>query len=770
MPEIGEDAASQAFGLLHEGVQRWIWQQGWAELRDIQERSIPVLLDGGRDLVVAAATASGKTEAAFLPIVSRLATEQREPGGGFDAVYASPLRALINDQFGRIEGLCADLGIPVVKWHGDIAASVKSRARRTPGGILLTTPESLEAILCRRGGEAPRLFGALSYVVVDELHAFLDQPRGKQLQSVLNRLEIAAGRRVARVGLSATLADMREAAAFLRPTDPGSVTIERSGAAGGELRLQIRGYEEPIKPPPGGGSRGRRAPPRGEADADSEDAAPEDGRHDPGAVAEAAIVQHLFDTLRGGRNLVFAGSRQRVESVAAGLAELTEEAGVPEEFLAHHGSLSREIREEAERRLRDGERPSTIVCTTTLELGIDVGQIGSVAQLGAGHRVSGMRQRIGRSGRREGQPAVMRVYVREAETDDRTHPVDALRTETVQAAAMVNLMLQRWNEPSATGRLHLSTLVHQILALISQHGGLTAAQGWDRLVASAVFPSVTLEIYVQVLRRMAHPDVRLIEQAPDGTLLPGAEGEHVIAGRDFYAVFMTPEEYKVVTDNGRALGTIPVENPLVTGQLVIFGGRRWRVLEVDRARREIQVTKAYGGKPPVFGGGVGTPHDGVVAEMRRIYLGGDVPVYLDVPAACFLEQGRAVFRHLRLDRFTACRHAGQTLLFPWTGARTQTALTLALCDRGIEASAVGLAVSVSSPQADLRRELEALAAGGAPGAEILARQVEDKARDKYDQYLDEDLLCQDWASERIDTGRLPEVAAHLLAGLPGDAA
>ncbi|MDR3472220.1 MAG: DEAD/DEAH box helicase, partial [Devosia sp.] len=231
---------SAAFDLLHEKVRRWIWRQGWTELRDIQERSIPVLLDGKHDLIIAAGTASGKTEAAFLPIVSRLAWDARPVGAGFEAIYVSPLRALINDQFGRIETLCEVIGLPVTKWHGDVAASVKARARKNPHGILLTTPESLEAILVRRGNEAARLFAALGYIVVDEMHAFMDSERGRQLQSLLNRVEIAAGHRVARVALSATLADMRASAAFLRPLDPDAVDILESKTGGQELRLQVR--------------------------------------------------------------------------------------------------------------------------------------------------------------------------------------------------------------------------------------------------------------------------------------------------------------------------------------------------------------------------------------------------------------------------------------------------------------------------------------------------------------------------------------------------
>ena len=216
-------ASSAAFDLLHGKVRQWIWRQGWDGLREIQEKSIPILLSGASDLIITAGTASGKTEAAFLPIVSRLASEEASATTGFRAIYVSPLRALINDQFGRMESLCDDVEIEVTKWHGDVSASTKMRARKNPQGILLITPESLEAILVRRGQEAGRLFRGLSYVVIDEMHAFMDSPRGKQLQSLLHRIDVASGTRAVRVGLSATLADENISRAFLRPLDPDSV-------------------------------------------------------------------------------------------------------------------------------------------------------------------------------------------------------------------------------------------------------------------------------------------------------------------------------------------------------------------------------------------------------------------------------------------------------------------------------------------------------------------------------------------------------------------
>ncbi len=451
-----------------------------------------------------------------------------------------------------------------------------------------------------------------------------------------------------RVGLSATLADETLAAEFLRPDHSRPVTVVTSETGGQELRLQLRGYISP--------ARAERRAPEGEGEV-------EDGK-EAASPSLRAIVAHLFSTLRGQRSLIFAGSRRRVEEVTVALAEMSEAAGVPDEFLAHHGSLSREHREDAERRMKDESRPASAVCTTTLELGIDIGHIDAVAQIGPGHTVSGMRQRLGRSGRRPGKPSVMRLYVEEAELDARSHLLDALRAETVQAIAMVNLMLHRWNEPPGRGWLHLSTLQHQILALIGELGGVRAEDAFARLVKSGVFAPVDAALFSQVLRRMGDKEVGLIEQAPDGLLLAGPEGERLLESRDFYAVFMTPTEFTVRTDGGRTLGSVPVDVPFTPGQLMIFAGRRWRVVEVDSRRREILVTRASGGRPPHFGGNRAPPAEAVVTEMRRLYASDDTPAYLDPGACDLLGEGRAAFARLGLAASRTARHGDQLLLFP----------------------------------------------------------------------------------------------------------
>ena len=305
-PSSSSTSPSAAFDRLAEPVRRWIWDRGWGELRDIQERAIFTLLDGERDLIIAAPTAGGKTEAAFLPLISSVLASPG--GGGFDLVYVAPLKALINDQLGRMEDLCKRTDLPVYPWHGDISQGVKSRARANPKGILLITPESLEAMFVLRGLQIPSLFMGTRAIIIDELHALLDNERGVHLRSLLSRLEHAVGREIRRVGLSATLSEMEIVREYLRPGNPESVDLLEGDSAGAELRIQIRGYIE------------------------GDDTDPE------GDSAKREVTKHLFSNLRGKPNLVFAGSRQNVEWYADALREMSEKAKVlGQDFLHREG-------------------------------------------------------------------------------------------------------------------------------------------------------------------------------------------------------------------------------------------------------------------------------------------------------------------------------------------------------------------------------------------------------------------------------------------------
>ncbi len=579
------------FDRLHEKVQQWIWDKKWNELHDIQTKAIPAILDTDADLILAATTAAGKTEAAFLPILSLVAGQRIE---SFAVLYISPLKALINDQFRRLEDLCERLEMPVVKWHGDTSAAAKAKAQLNPRGIVLITPESLESLLVRRGPDVRRLIKDLRFIVIDELHAFLSGERGVHLASLLKRLDAQAGRSLRKVGLSATIGDFEGAKAFMNPLQPQSVQLIASTTGHPELRFQIRGYREPDP------KLERRKP--------VEQQLPS---------AQAAIVAHLYQALRGSNNLVFASRRQVVESIADGLLQKCEALHVPNEFFPHHGSLSKTLREDLEARLKDGELPTTAVATTTLELGIDIGTVKSVAQIGPPSSVAGLRQRVGRSGRREGEPSVLRVYASEPDRPDEDDPFECLRLDIVQAIAAINLLVDKWVEPGVGRGLHLSTLLHQTLAVIRERGGARAKDLYTLLCGLGPFAMVTEQDYAALLRAMKTAE--LIEQAPDMLLMLGRVGETITDRFDFYAVFMSDEEYRVVTDQ-RTLGSVPIFNPLREGDYLTFAGRRWIVLGVDDRAKVVMVKPAPAGRVPIFPAGEGAPlHDRLVDEMRAIY-------------------------------------------------------------------------------------------------------------------------------------------------------
>jgi ATP-dependent Lhr-like helicase len=716
--------ASAGFRRLHEQVQRWVWDQGWTDLRDIQERAIDPVLSGGRDVIIAAATAGGKTEAAFLPICSRVVEQST---GSVRALYVSPLKALINDQFDRLDRLCERLEIPVHRWHGDVSSSHKRQVLSDPAGILLITPESLEALFVLRGTAISKLLGKLEFVVVDELHSFIGAERGKQLQSLLSRIEFVLRRRVPRIALSATLGDMELAAEFLRPGRALPCEILVSNESRQEVRLQVRGYH--VKPPD----------PATERDGSAID--PLDD------AAVPMIGAHLFAVLRGKDNLIFANSRRNVEVYGDYLRLMCERAHVPNEFWPHHGSLSKELREHAEKVLKDPNIPASVVCTSTLEMGIDIGSVATIAQLGVPPSVSGLRQRLGRSGRR-GEPSVMRIYIEESELEPDSPPQDRLRAELIEAMAMVRLLMMKWCEPPNAGALHLSTLVQQVLSLIAQHGGATAADAWRVLCRDGAFPAVTEEIFIRLLRELGKHD--LIVQSADGTLLLGMKGERIVNHYSFYTAFVTPEEYHLLTE-GHEIGTLPISHPLSNSSYIIFAGRRWRVVGVDVEHRIVELEPSPAGRAPRFTGGGAEVHERVRQEMKVVYESGDVPPFLDPDARMLLQEGREAYAAYQLARGPFVEYSGNVALFCWAGDRVLDTLLVQLRDRELPVERDGVAMIVNDINADaLIPHLRALAAQGPADAVELAATVANKLLEKHHPYLSEELLSADYASCRLD--------------------
>jgi ATP-dependent Lhr-like helicase len=734
LASVSDAQAQDAFDRLAPPVRYWIREQGWDRLRDIQVQAIPAILEGDRDVLIAAATAAGKTEAAFLPILTRVAT-RTEPG--LSVLYVSPLKALINDQHRRLGQLCECMEVPFVRWHGDAPSSAKSRMSARPSGIALITPESIEALFIRKPADARRMLCSLDVIVIDELHAFLSGPRGLHLASLLKRIDAVAASRARRIGLSATIGDLETAAAWLCPGQPASVRVLRSDATGLDLQLQIRGYLEL--------SDGSRA--------DAEPAAP----------ALARISDHLFTTLRGANNLVFGGSRQTVEAVADRLRLESGRTGVPNEFFPHHGNLSKELREELETRLKDGDLPTTAVCTSTLELGIDIGSVRSVALIGAPRSLASLRQRLGRSGRRQGVPAILRIYVREAAVDARSDLMDELRVDTVRSAAAIHLLGARFVEPPPTSDPALATaLVHQTLSIIAEHGGARADVIFKLIGGRGPFATVTSADFIELLRGMADTQVGLIEQAPDGTLLLGESGERLVHAREFYALFESNAEWRLIA-GGRALGTIPLSNVITVGSLVVFAGRRWLVEAVDERAQILQVAPHQGGAIPKFDSvRVEPAHDRLVAEMRHVFGSDAVPSYFDTQAAELLAEGRAAYRRLGLDRTTMLDTGRDVHVLLWRGdvAASVFAAALTLVGFQVEPNDIGVTLPKTSLNA-ARGGLERIARFRKADLDRLTEQVQGLRSAKFDAYVPEPVLRRFWSRRHAAViGEIPRIAAE----------
>jgi len=704
-----------AYDLFHPEIQRWIRAQGWARLRDVQQRAAQALLSDRGDVLISATTAAGKTEAAFLPLLSQVAG-RTEPGVAI--LYVAPLKALINDQYRRLSELCERLAMPLVRWHGDAPQGPKTKVMRDPRGVLLITPESIEAMMVRRPAALEILFGQLDAIVIDELHAFLQGARGLHLASLLHRLDALCVARPRRVGLSATLGDLNQAADWLSATAVRPTHLVAVDGAAAPIKLQVRAY---VEPPESHGDTALLG-----ADAES---------------ALARISAHAFDVMRGRNNLFFAGSRTNVEALADRMRGLSEGRFVPNEFYPHHGSLSKELREDLETRLKDGRLPTTAIATTTLELGIDIGSVHAVAQLGAPRSLSSLRQRLGRSGRREGTSAIFRNYVREPWLAPDADPLDRLHLPVVQAVAAMNLLRARFVEPPSADSALLSVTVHQILSCITQVGGCSAAHLYNSLCGAGPFETITKADFAELLRGLGRGEEPVLEQAPDHTILLGPMGERIVSGRDFYANFTSPEEWRLV-HQGRALGTLPIINLMFVGSILGFAGRRWRVTAVDDRAKVVEVDAHRAGRIPKFDRVASEPiHNRLAEEMRAVLSNDIVPDYLDDNAKALLADGRDAFAAWAGSCFIDA--LPDTHILTWRGSAINALLAVLMTSIGFECETfdVGITLTGASIE-DARDVITALQI--CPPVEELGRFVTNLASEKYDDLIPEEMLRRFW--------------------------
>lgn len=632
-----------------EPVKDFIYRNGWESLRAIQVAAGDALFNTDSNVLLSAATASGKTEAAFFPIISEFYEDAPRSVG---ALYIAPLKALINDQFYRLTELCEETGIPVWHWHGDVGSSHKTKLLKNPSGILQITPESLEALLLKKHAAIPTLFGDLRYIVIDEIHSLMRGDRGGQTMCLIQRLSSLAGVDPRRIGLSATVGDPEASCRFLSAGSSRGCVAPKIDAKGTKWHISMEHFyvQGPQASEDVPNEAGEALPVLDGAT----DTAP-DGA-DPG-------MGYIFEHTKGKKCLVFVNSREECEAVTTSLRSYCERNGEHDRFMIHHGNLSASYRETAEDVMKDEEKFLTTVTTATLELGIDIGRLERAFQIDAPYTVSSFLQRLGRTGRR-GSPPEMWFVMREDPPQMRAMFPSAVPWKLIQGIALVQLYLEeRFVEPPRLCRLPFSLLYHQTMSTLASSGELTAGQLASKVLPLGPFSNISVEDYKVLLRHLVETDH--IQKTDEGTLIVGLAGESVVNSFKFYAVFQESEEFTVRCDS-EEIGTIVMPPP--AGEKIALAGRVWTVEEVDRKRKLVYCSPVKGQVPAYFGDCPGDIHNKILDRMKIVLAEDKNYPYLMKNAVCRLEKARHVARNAGiLERSLVNLGGDMWCLFPWLG-------------------------------------------------------------------------------------------------------
>ncbi len=628
-------------------IQDYIYRSGWQSLRAVQNAAGDAIFNTEENVLLTASTASGKTEAAFFPILTLL---DEDPSRTVGVLYIAPLKALINDQFGRLNELCEEEGIAVTRWHGDAARSGKRKLLKKPSGILQITPESLESLLINKHMEIPSMFSDLRFIVIDEIHSLLRADRGLQTFCLIERLCKLAGCDPRRIGLSATIGEPGLAGQFLAAGSGRGTVIPKFDGGKEVWRLSMEHFYNSDPQADEGKTVPAEIPPV----EDPTDTAPKNA--DPG-------IGYIFEHTRGKKCLVFTNSREECESVCQQLRQYCEVNHEPDRFLIHHGNLSASYRESAEDEMKDDDSLMSVCATATLELGIDIGRLERAFHIDAPFTVSGFLQRMGRTGRR-GDPSEMWFVMREDHQEARAMLPDSIPWYLIQGIALVQLYIEeRFVEPPRLERLPYSLLYHQTMSTLASHGEMTPGELASRVLSLSCFHRISQDDYRLLLRHLLEIDH--IIRTENGGLILGLAGERVVNNYKFYAVFQENIEY-TVRSGSEQLGTIVKPPPV--GDKIAIAGRVWVVEEVDHKRREVFCTLVKGNIPAYFGDVAGDIHTHILERMYRVLSEDKSYPYLMPHAVYRLADAREIFRRSLMSERPLVHLGGKMwALFPWVG-------------------------------------------------------------------------------------------------------
>ncbi|MCL2420616.1 MAG: DEAD/DEAH box helicase [Defluviitaleaceae bacterium] len=641
------------FNRLAPFIQDFIYLNQWEELRGIQVAACEVIFDSDDNLLLSSGTASGKTEAAFLPVLTQL---YDNPSKSVGVIYISPLKALINDQFKRLEQLLIDSNIPVCKWHGDASQSRKNDLIKNPEGILQITPESLESLITNKRGASLQMFSDLRYIIIDEVHHFMRDPRGVQLLCVLERLQKLTGVMPRRIGLSATLGDVSLAQTWLNTGTNRNCVAPITDEGKKRIRLHIERF------------------------VNYSDKRDFDSQSVDGDIGNREHYDYLFKMTLDKKTIVFANSREEIEFVLANLREIALRNKSPDVYRVHHGNVSAMLRETTEDEMKSEDEKIVTGATVTLELGIDIGSLDQAIQIGAPFTVSSFAQRLGRCGRRGQVPQLLFTFVETIQINaDQT--LGPINWEFLRIIAIIELYTKdHWMEPIPPLNHTYNLLYHQTMSHLKSCGELSPAALAQAVLTLGCFSYISQEDYKQLLTHLIAIDQ--LERTERGGLIVGREGEKIVNSHKFLTVFLAPE-YLLVKDENRTIGTVDKIYPV--GIRFALAGLTWETVDVNEKSKVIFVKRVPGISLVDWDVDFeGELHTVLVRKMCSILMTDDMHPYLSERCKERLIEIRYLARNSGILENMVTHIADKKFaIVPWIGTRQLLTLHYALLKQKI---------------------------------------------------------------------------------------
>jgi len=739
--------ADRIFLKFPDFIREYIYSHSWDSLRDVQIEAARTIFETNNDLLLTSSTASGKTEAAFFPILAELCRDMPQSVG---VLYIAPLKSLINDQFLRIDDLLDETGIKVTHWHGDVAQSHKKKLLEDPKGILQITPESLESLLINRSNDIIRLFSDLRFIIIDEIHTLTASDRGNQIICQLARIDRLIGRRARRIGLSATLGDPVKAADWLSGGNAAMVDIPKMPIEKIRWRLGLEHfYIQNLNPIQDATEEIKFKLPK-----------------TPAAEIDAGY-EYMYDCVKDKKALVFSNSREETEYLTATLRQIAKVRKEPDIFLIHHGNLSASLREEAEAKMKNEEIRAVTCATVTMELGIDIGKLERIGHIGAPCSVSSFLQRLGRSGRR-GDPPEMMMVMREEEALPNAPLPQIIPWELLRAIAIIQLYIEeRYIEPPRRKKMPFSLLFHQILSTLASSGELTPKRLAERILAMPPFAEITREDLRTLIVSMVQND--FLEMTEEKGLIIGLAGERLLGSFKFYAVFKDTEDFTVRCGSDE-IGTITTPPPV--GDRFALAGKVWEVEELDIKRKLIYV-KAVDGKMEIsWPGDYGEIDTKILLRMKQVLMEDTVYPYLKANAMRRLYEARNAARNSgMLEHSLVCLGGYTWCLFPWLGTRSFRTLRKYIGFNAGKYKITGLEfdgccymtfkMEHASDYEFIKGLADRIDSEGID-TEALVASGEVPLFEKYDTFIPDSLLRRQYAADRLRTDEVAERIKDIL--------